>query len=252
MPRSVKLDELTREEIAAVAVGGLVVLPVGAIEQHGLHLPLCTDAVIVEEIALRSAAAVQEFFPTVVAPVLYYGNSHHHFPRPAMSLTSEVMLSVLKDLLRSLKISGFQHIMILNSHGGNDEVIRIAARDIARECQVNIAAASYWTIAWEALQKECQAMEQGRVPGHAGSFETSIMLHLRPNLVRKESFPSQREDEIPKQEMSRRLFIQRPGNSVGQDGYSDDARFATKEKGAKMLAVIVREVAGACRKFMGK
>jgi creatinine amidohydrolase/Fe(II)-dependent formamide hydrolase-like protein len=78
------------------------------------------------------------------------------------------------------------------------------------------------------------------------------MLHLRPELVRLNSFPPHRHDEIPTEEMSRRMFIQRPNNSVGVNGISDDSRHATKEKGAEILPVIVKEVAKAFRQFMGK
>lgn len=250
MSDTVRLELLTREDISKVAENALVILPIGAIEQHGPHLPICTDAHIVEEIAIRSSLEVKNEFPVYVAPVIPYGNSHHHFPFPALSLRSETLNQVLKDILYSLVISGFKNILILNSHGGNDEIIRIATRDLVREFKVSIAAASYWTISWDALVNECDVFSVGKVPGHAGGFETSLMLELLENHVVQGKFPPVREDLTPVNEMSRRIYIQRPNNTVGVDGYSDDARHASKERGKQYLTIIAREVALAYRDFM--
>lgn len=250
MDQIIRLDSLTREEITEVATEALVVIPIGAIEQHGLHLPISTDAIIIEEIAKRACKEVTGEFPVYLAPVLTYGNSHHHFPFPALSLTSETLIAVLKDLTRSLVTTGFENIMILNSHGGNDEAIRIVARDISRECQVSIAATSYWTPAYKALVEECGALKMGRVPGHAGGFETSLMLVLRPEEVRMNRLPPRRDDLISEEENMHRIYISRPNNSVGVGGYSDDARHASKEQGEKFLSVIVREVMKTFQDFM--
>lgn len=248
--KAVNIDEMTREEIKEKISEGVVIIPVGAIEQHGPHLPINTDTRIIDEITKKVCGFINADFPTFKAPVVSYGNSHHHFPFPAMSLTSKTLISVLKDLTQSLVTFGCKNILILNSHGGNDEAIRIVARDMSRECQVSIGAASYWTIAWDRLIKECNALDLGRVPGHAGGFETSIMLALSSDDVRLEKRPPIREDEIPKVDNARRIYISRPHNSVGVGGYSDDARHATKEFGEKALTVIVEEVAKTVEDFM--
>lgn len=253
MKKDIHLNNLNRYEITELASEALVILPIGATEQHGPHLPVCTDAIIAEEIAIRSCKEInkEDNFTAIVTPTLSFGNSHHHFPFSALSLTSETLNLVLKDLLHSLAITGFKNVIILNSHGGNDELIRIAARDCSREHQISVAAASYWTIAWEALKKD-QVFNVGKVPGHAGGFETSIMMNLRPDLINYNNFPTVRNDEIPTEEMGRRLFIQRPKNSVGIDGYSDDASNANKDLGQKYLNTIVSEVTNAFQQFMNK
>jgi creatinine amidohydrolase len=250
MEKIVRLEMLTRGEIGSLAPGALAVIPVGAVEQHGFHLPISTDAVIIEQIAVRACQSVQEECRVFMTPVQVYGNSHHHFPFPALSFRSETLIAVLKDLAASLVACGFKHIMLLNSHGGNDEAIRIVARDISREYQVSVAAASYWSIAWNALVEECGALKFGRVPGHAGGFESSLMLAICPEQVRMDCFPPLREDVIPKEENARRIYVSHPNNSVGVGGYSDDARHASKEAGEKFLSVIVREVAKAFCDFL--
>ncbi|WP_126424628.1 creatininase family protein [Brevibacillus marinus] len=245
MNESVLLEALTREEVRQIAEQSLAVVPVGATEQHGYHLPLSTDSIIVEEIAKRACEAVRGQFPVYMTPVLAFGHSHHHFPFPALSLRLETLAAVLKDVARSLVVCGFRKMILLNSHGGNEEAIRLVARDISRECQVTVAAASYWTIAREALFKECDMSHLGRFPGHAGSFETSLILALRPELVRKDAFPPRRDDSLPSAAMLSRLFISRPNWMQEINGYSDDARHASEEAGKTYLAIIVREVAKA-------
>lgn len=244
------IDVMTREEVEEKVSDGVVIIPVGAIEQHGPHLPLNTDTVIIDEITNKVCELFKGELPVYKAPVVSYGNSHHHFPFPTMSLSSETLISVLKDLTRSLVTCGCKNILILNSHGGNDEAIRMVARDISRECQVSIGAASYWTIAWNRLVNDCHALDLGRVPGHAGGFETSLMLALRSNHVRLEKRPPLREDQIPKVDNARRIYISRPNNNVGVGGYSDDARHASKEIGEKAFTVIVEEVMNTVRSFM--
>ncbi|MEI7772206.1 MAG: creatininase family protein, partial [Chloroflexales bacterium] len=179
------LDELTRAEARALAPDALVVLPVGATEQHGPHLPVGTDRMIVEHVARAAAAQVAGAIPVVVAPTLPFGSSHHHVPfGGTLSLGTETYYRALVDLAESLIASGFRRIFILNGHGGNSELIQLVARDLALKHPATLAAAPYWTIAWDALVAERAHVAAG-LPGHAGTFETSLVLALRPDLVRE-------------------------------------------------------------------
>ncbi len=99
-----------------------------------------------------------------------------------MSLSTTTYYRVLIDLAESLISGGFQRIFFINGHGGNDEVVHLVARDLALQHPVHCAAAAYWAIAWDALLA-AQAGQAGQVPGHAGAFETSLVLALRPDLV---------------------------------------------------------------------
>jgi creatinine amidohydrolase len=247
----VNLGQLTREQVQEAAKEGLAILPIGAVEQHGPHLPLNTDYFIVERLSHLVGERLQQDFAAYVCPALPYGNSHHHFPYPALSLTSQTLISVLKDLVGSLALIGFKQIFILNSHGGNDEAIRIVTRDAAREHGISIGAASYWTLAWDALHSFFKELELpiGRVPGHAGGFETSLMLAMAEKLVHMDHRPPHRTDIIPPKDIKQRVYIQRPGNSVGENGYSDDSRHASRAIGEKALDIVVAEVSKTIHEF---
>lgn len=245
----IRLAGLIRTQVTAMAPESLALLPIGSIEQHGLHMPLGVDAMIVEEIANRVAVEVKGKIPVIVCPTQVFGSSHHHLMYSAMSLSGETLIRVLSDLCYSLTQSGFKEILILNSHGGNDESIRIVARDIITRCNVVVGTCSYWDVALPALTSETDVIKTGhRVPGHAGSFETSLMLALQPESVQMELRPPVGEATAGPRDV-RGVYIQRTGNSVGRDGYSDDASFATIERGKQYLDIIVREVASALQNF---
>jgi creatinine amidohydrolase len=246
-----QIGHYTREQVAKLAPSSLAILPIGAIEQHGNHLPLHTDYCIIEHISHRVSQKVKDEMTCFVCPSIPYGNSHHHFPYSALSLTSETLIRVLKDLVASLAITGFKHVFILNSHGGNDEAIRIVTRDAAREHQITVASASYWTLAYDRLSTYFTEnhIELGRVPGHAGGLETSMMLSLDEANVHLESRPALRQDPVVTKDMRNRVYIQRPGNTVGIDGVSDDARNASKAIGDISLTIIVEEVAACLKQF---
>lgn len=245
----VNLLELSRTEVAALAPAAVALLPIGSVEQHGLHLPLGVDTWVVEEIGRQAACAAGQEVPVVICPPLMFGSSHHHLKWCALSLGSQTLISVLTDLVYSLSCSGFREVFLLNSHGGNDESIRIVARDAAQRYNVVIGACSYWDVALPALRRETDVAALGsRVPGHAGDFETSLLLALRPEMVRLESRPQGLSEEVRPANVSG-VYVQSPGNSVGGDGYTDAARQASAERGRKYLAVIVREVASALREF---
>ncbi len=242
------LEELTRDEARAVAPGTLVVLPVGATEQHGPHLPVGVDSYTVTHIARTAAADAAQHIPVLVAPTLPFGSSHHHLPfGGTLSLGTETYYRVLLDLLESLIAGGFRRIFVLNGHGGNNELIQLAARDVALKHPAHLAAASYWTIAWDALSAN-QATPTTELPGHSGAFETSMMLALRPELVR-EPRPERRDlpDFDPRRSPAYRVELHGAWQRIG--GYTDSPDQARAEHGERYLEVIIAEVAQALVDF---
>jgi creatinine amidohydrolase len=242
---------MTREEIRALAPHAVAVLPTAAIEQHGPHLPICVDRVIAEAVAERSARRAAPAATVLVAPALSYGISAHHFPFPGvLSLSPEHFIGVLRDLADSLVRSGFRRIFILNGHGGNDEAIRLAARQLVLDHRVLCGAASYWTLAWDALVDEGRALDLGRLPGHAGAFETALMLALRPDLLEGATMPPPVATHVPSVPAGLRPLIARPETSDGRTGgYSDDPAQATPAAGERFLEIITREVARTLVEF---
>src|SRR5438270_1928696 len=171
MDTSILLAEMTREQIRRIAPETTVVLPTAAIEQHGPHLAIVTDTLAVTTICQRAAELASKETPVVVAPPVHFGSSHHHFPHPGvLSLSNATFTRVVVEICESLARSGFRRIAVINGHGGNDEAVRVAAREVGlSHPDVTIAASSYWTIAHEALVGEGGAAELGQLPGHAGA-----------------------------------------------------------------------------------
>lgn len=240
-------EEYTREKLRALAPEALVILPVGAIEQHGPHLPVGVDTYAVTHIA-HAAAALITAAPVLVAPTLPYGSSHHHLPYGGtLSISTETYLRTVSDLVESLIVSGFRRIFILNGHGGNNELIQLVARDMALRHPAHIAAASYWSIAWEALVAS-DAQRQGGLPGHAGIFETALMLALHPQLIREPR--PHREDPGDTDTRGYAPFrAELHGAWQRIDGYTDSPDRASAALGEQHLSVIVAEVAKAFLAF---
>ncbi|MBI1790162.1 MAG: creatininase family protein [Acidobacteria bacterium] len=240
--------EMTREELRAAAPDALAVLPLGATEQHGPHLPTGTDSIAVEAIA-REAAGRAAGIPVIVAPVLPFGSSDHHLIfGGTLSLSTETYYRVLRELLESLVTDGFRRIFLVNGHGGNHELAQLAARDVALKHDVRVAAGSYWTIAWNALV-EAGAHRGCRLPGHAGVFETSLMLSLDARLV-KEARPH-RDHFVESDPRGFHLAWrdERHGAWRDIDGYTDSPDQAAAGRGARDRDLIAAAVAEALVAF---
>ncbi len=248
-PDRLLFAEMTREQLRAVAAETTVVLPLGATEQHGPHLPSGTDFFTVDRLARAAAERASSEIAITVAPALPFGSSDHHLIFGAtLSLRTETYYRVLTDLLRSLVTDGFRRIFLLNGHGGNHELAELAARDIALELPARIAAASYWTIAWDALVA-AQAHLGCRLPGHAGIFETSMMLSLRPELVAPEPPHRDHTGDTDSRNFHAPYRHERHGSWKEIDGYSDSPDGGSAERGHRYFEAIVGAVARAFVEF---
>lgn len=238
--------EMTRQELRDAAPSSLAVLPIGATEQHGPHLSTGMDFIMVEKLSRDAAQIASASIPVVVAPVLPFGSSHHHLVFGAtLSITTETYLKVLLELLDCLVTGGFRHIFLINGHGGNVELMQLAARDTALRHRVAVAAGSYWTMAWEPLV-QVAAYGARFLPGHAGDFETSLMLAHRPELVKiagADLDPARRAAGAAALENRPPYRSEVYGLWEAFDGYTDDPSSATAEKGRLYSDVIARTVA---------
>jgi len=242
------MHELTREALRDLAPSAIVLLPTGATEQHGPHLPVGTDTLAVECIAREAAQRAGEQITVSVAPTLPFGSSHHHLPfGGTMSLSTETYYRVVRELAESLIISGFRRIFILNGHGGNNELIQLVARDLALAHPVHLAAASYWTIAREALIG-VEAHGYGRFPGHAGAFETSLVLAMRPELV-SASLPHRDDPACFELHPPVSYRLERHGAWHTIDGYTDSPDRADRVRGQAFLTAISEAVSEALVQF---
>ena len=241
--------EMTRVESRSIAADGLLVLPVGATEQHGPHLPVGTDSMGAQHVARAAAAKLAASFPIAVAPTLSYGSSPHHIPFGAtMSLHADTFLRVLMDLGSSLAAGGFKRLFIVNGHGGNHELIAVAARDLALEVGIEVGACSWWSLAGEELVA-AGALDIGRVPGHAGAFESSLVLALDETLVRE---PRPHRDEDPTARagtIDAKVRVERPGSWQAIDGFTDSPDAGRSDLGREFFDVAIEKLAATMAEF---
>jgi len=187
-PPAAALATATWEEIATALGAGrrTAVVPLGATEQHGPHLPAATDTWIAAALAERFCARVPE---ALALPPLPFGCSAEHAAFPGtLTLRWETLSAVLADLVASLARQGFERVLIFSAHGGNDALLRAAAPALhaaGRPARIVVCAgldalARRWQAASAAHGIDAAASGQ-----HAGEFETSIMLGLRPQAVRR-------------------------------------------------------------------
>jgi creatinine amidohydrolase len=241
----------TRNDLQARA-GDVVLVPVGACEQHGPHLPTATDTILVDAVANKVAVALQGEFRVIVAPTLPFGYSRHHLPFGAtISVSAATLQRFLVEMCDSLVAGGFTRIFLLNGHGGNADIVNVVAREVALQHGITVGAGSYWVMAWEALVA-AGAHQHTRLPGHAGAFETSVMLALHPELVRREDAPS-RDGEFSSDPAGFHgpYLVEDQANWLAIDGYSDSPKAASAEDGERWFAAVVEGVGIALRRFHG-
>ena len=159
------LARLSTTEIAALEKErSVVVQPIGSIEQHGPHLPVVTDSYIAESLVKGSVSLLERDGPDVwILPTLSYGRSAEHAGFVGtVSLSADTLLSVCRDVGRSVAVSGFHRLVFVNGHGGNVALLDVAARDI---------------------RAETVACPDRDFAAHADFLETSVMLALDETMV---------------------------------------------------------------------
>jgi creatinine amidohydrolase len=216
----------------------IIVAPIAACEQHSHHLPTITDTVLVTGVA----EGVERRLPdqVMLLPTLWLGASAHHL-RFGATLSAEVDThsTILVDLLTPLIEDGYQRLLILNGHGGNIDTMQVALRELQPLYpDRQLSAASYWDLA----AKELAELAEGprKVMGHACEFETSMMLALRPELVRKEAI----KDDPPKEDpLLRGLYLCEDMKQRTQRGAVGYPELATAEKGRRFLNAAIDRTA---------
>jgi creatinine amidohydrolase len=241
-----KFAEMTFPQLRRVSRDQSIVLaPIAACEQHSRHLPTITDTVLVTGVA----DGVEQRLPEAVLqlPTLWLGASGHHL-RFGATLSAEVdtHIAILCDLLVALLEDGYERILVLNGHGGNIDTMQVALRRLqTRYRQRIVSAASYWDLA----EKELAALAEGprKVMGHACEFETSMMLALRPELVRREEI----QDDPPVEDPALRgLYLSEDMFQRTDHGCVGYPQRATAEKGRAFLAAAVERTTEVARALL--
>jgi creatinine amidohydrolase len=177
-----RLERVKWPELSKLA-NRIFVVPLGSLEQHGPHLPLFTDSLIISYIADRVEKARSE--KTVLLPVQWLGHSPHHRRFGCVSLDFAPYVEMIRGLCRSLIAMGVRKIVLLNGHGGNDIPCKAAQRELKSEYEslddLYIVYSTYWNLAASEFSSIRSSPAGGM--GHACEMETSILLAQDPELV---------------------------------------------------------------------
>jgi creatinine amidohydrolase len=180
--REVRYDALTWEEInEAVALRKVVVLPIGATEQHGPHLPLETDTRQVRTLSLEAATRAPE--DMLVMPEVAYGYTHHVMDFPGtVNIEPSTFIRLLIDIGRSVAYHGFRRIIMINGHGSNMPLVEVAARQVSLQTDAVCMSLGWWQLAG----KYWNSIRDSPVGGcaHACELETSLYWHVDAEGVR--------------------------------------------------------------------
>jgi len=177
LDHKVELGRMTHLEVplACAEANGIAILPIGATEEHGPHLPLCTDTITTEVTVLRAAKEAK----VVMAPAIPYGNSRQNIGfAGTISIRPSVFAEFVKDVCYSLYRHGFDKIVVVNGHGGNAALLTVALEEFHLDTKAVTALVKCWALA------EIEP-PPGALPfeGHAGRQETELMLALTPDDV---------------------------------------------------------------------
>ncbi|GAB3902843.1 creatininase family protein [Larkinella knui] len=232
----------TYRDIQQAGKDKVILLPLGAVEQHGLHLSVSTDTDLVTELAQQAEKALPD--TVLLCPTLPFGSSHHHLSfGGTLSLNPELYTQVVIDLVHSLVGSGCQRIVLLNGHGGNITPVRQALAVLCHRFdashQPTIALATYWELAGKAFAGD-PPMESPAL-SHACEYETSLMLHLFPEKVwmdrveRAQRPPSNGYVPWEDDEPYRGITVFKQTAFVSGNGSSGEPQLATARKGEHLF-----------------
>jgi creatinine amidohydrolase len=243
-----------REVRAALATQPVVLIPLGSTEQHGPVTPT-GDYLIADEIAVR----VAERTNSLVAPVIPFGNSEYFRSFPGtISVRSETLAAVAEDVCTSLLDHGFERLLFVNGHSGNDPILEDVARRIRRTRGVRVVTIKPGAFRPPALLRQLYGDDVTRVLGHGGEPLASMWLHLRPELVDlKANEPGGRADfyGLTINDLSVASFERAPVavyfdmEEISPNGSMGDSTVASADKGRAILEAVVDGCAAFVERF---
>ncbi|MEW9698227.1 creatininase family protein [Paenibacillus sp. SI8] len=226
----------------------LIVLPVGAIEQHGPHMPVFTDTLISEVMLTEAFEQLPDEANIWLLPAIPYGKSTEHLGQPGtISLSATTLMAVVMDIAKSLRVSGFEKLVLVNTHGGNADLLSMMAREIRIETGMAVFRLDPGGL---GSADEWLSLQEKQFGIHAGDMETSVVKSAMPHWVHMEVAPK----EFPNYPKSRYLALKSRGfawimKDLSDSGISGDATQATSEKGKAMVEKFGADMAEALLEF---
>lgn len=251
------LADLSSPETAAVLSRlDLVLIPVGAHEQHGPNIAVSTDTVSAE--ALCQVAAALAGPRVAVAPAIPWGISWHHMRFPGtITLRPETLTAILEDIVTSLHAHGVQRFLFVNGHGGNAAVIATACEEIKQFTGAEMVASIF---GYELIAEEARKRLPAEGIGHGGADEAAVVMAVMPQRGKPEAATEPAiVDVMPESQALLAQYggtLARPYHERTRNGVTGDARSATPEIGqeildaagarlAEIIAVLLREAQAA-------
>ena len=243
----------TSKEIIDIAEqdGSVLILPIASLEQHGPHMPVATDTILATAISHNGAEHTDEEVPAVVLPPVWAGFSPHHMALGGtVTLQFSTMFELVHDIADSALENGFDALLVVNGHGGNGPLLSSVVNTLGpKHPEVDVLGLSYWLLAEAAFNDTIRDSDIGGA-SHAGEFETSLMMHLRPELVREDDIPDAEYYDSPYDLGNQDLMVRgclsnyKPFTYYSQSGATGDPTLSTAEKGEQLYAVLGEELGG--------
>ena len=239
----------------------VAVLPVATIEDHGPHLPVDTDVLLTSEICDRAVGRIPE--DAILVPVVPHGYSPHHMDfHGTITIAWDTFIKYVQDVCCSLAYHGFKRILVVNGHGSNTSPLDLSARlsNIEYEGKILCASVNHWDL--RKVKEVGGALRESGYGGtsHAGEYETSLYLALKPDLVKMDKAVDERSP-LPSSFKTDLLSGTHPEGSAARlipywssqtaSGVLGDATKATKEKGDKFLEAAIVGLIDLIRELKG-
>ncbi len=229
---SILIEDMTWPEVEEAMDEGkrTIVFSVSSIEQHGPHLPLKMDTLAGDELSRRVAV---ELGDALVAPTVHTGCSSHHMDFPGtITVPTDLFMQLVTAHCRSFDHHGFEHIVIIATHGGNFAPLNAVVPDIARELDADIIPLADLNELMSLMNEGMQAagVDYEEPVIHAGAAETAIVMAVAPELVREEELRAGFEGEVPVTRLLSEGF-----RSITDEGVLGDPREATADAGKAIL-----------------
>ena len=232
--KTIWFDDLSMLEAEKAAEEGkVVIIPCGSIEEHGDHLPLCTDSLQAEFVAL----SVAQKTGCLVAPPLRYGlcSSTRNFPG-TITITFDTLRSIMTDILEDFIRNGFKKLLVITGHAGGSHMtaIRLAAKKVVvnhmnEENRPRIMVCSDYDFAYDLRGKDFDERDS-----HAGTIETSRVMAIRPDLMKEKGAPNY--PTFPRFEVTPDPERHFPSGVMG------DPTIASAEKGKKINDYVIEQI----------
>jgi creatinine amidohydrolase len=226
--------------------GSVLILPIGSMEQHGYHLPVATDTILVDAVANHGAERVADDVPILVAPPVWSGFSPHHLPfGGTMSVDFDTLRNLLEETVDTALENGFDAVLLLNGHGGNKSLIEGTVGTIGSDHpDTEILGLTYFELAMDFIE-EIRDSDLGGM-AHGGEFETSLLLHLDSSLVGDEREGDYLDEpyDLSGDDLLRGgpLAVYRSFDEYSSSGAIGAPELASAEKGAEILGRLSTEM----------